>query len=615
MSSVATSDAVNAEADAERRPGLLRQVWSILSPAEQRRFLMLQPLVVCTALLETAGLASIVPFLALLSDPTALEREGALKTAYTALSFTSPTSFFFAVGVFVLVLVTVGNAVSGLTTWALLRFSWMGNHTLSLRLLESYLARPYAYFLENNGAELAKNILAEVGQVVSGILVAVTHMLARSVVLVGILVTLLAIDPMMAVGTGGVFGLLYGGIFAAIRRRLKKYGALRNAANGARHKQATEALAGVKELKLYGLEHIAAQAYSGPSLTFGTMQTRASVMGQLPRYALESIAFGGVLVIVLGLLQRGQGLTEVLPVLGLYAFAAYRMLPGLQAIFTGLTTVRFAATALDTLYRDLHRELPPPLPAAIPVTFNAALRLENVHFSYRNTRRAALAGINLTLHPGEWLALVGPTGAGKSTVVDVLLGLLEPSAGAVFVDDVAVTGGALRGWQQMVAYVPQQIFMLDDSIERNICFGVPPSAVDHERVREAARIAQIHTFIESELPQGYATRVGERGVRLSGGQRQRLGIARALYRRPKLLVLDEATSALDNATEAEFFAALRVALKDVAVVSIAHRLSTTRCFDRILILEHGRVVDSGDYAELTARSPHFRLGVQDGAEA
>jgi ABC-type multidrug transport system fused ATPase/permease subunit len=217
-----------------------------------------------------------------------------------------------------------------------------------------------------------------------------------------------------------------------------------------------------------------------------------------------------------------------------------------------------------------------------------------------------LRGIDLTIPAGQWLALVGPTGAGKSTLVDVLLGLLVPQHGAIIIDDTALRGPVERlGWQQNVAYVPQQIFLLDDSILRNIAFGVTSGEIDHERVMEAARIAQVDDVIAS-LPAGLETVVGERGIRLSGGQRQRIGIARALYRRPAVLVLDEATSALDNATEARFFAELKRRLTGVTVLSIAHRLSTTRSFDRIVVLEQGCIVESGTYAELKGSSPHFR---------
>ena len=573
----------------EPMPGVLRQVWSILSPDERRRFLLLQPLVIVTGLLETAGLASVVPFLALLSDPQAVDRHKLLRFAYDAFGFASTTSFFFAVGVGVFVVITVGNGVNALTTWALLRFAWDGNHAISLRLLENYLARPYVFFLENNSSELAKNILIEVNQVVGGVLVVAMQMIARMAILVGIMSTLLVVDPMMAVATGGVFGVLYGGMFALVRKQLQRDGVLRHQANSHRHKVAAEALGSIKELKLYGLESEVSKLFEGPSRLFGLTQARAAVVGQLPRYALETIAFGGVLLIILGLLWRGDSLNQVLPVLGLYAFAAYRMLPGLQAIFTGFASIRFAQSAVDTLYRDLAVQTPTVRVVDTGRELVGHVELKDVRYSYPNAGRIALDGVSTSIASGEWVAFVGRTGAGKSTLIDVLLGLLTPDAGSVAIDGTDLSSGVLQRWQSRIAYVPQQIFLIDDTIENNICFS---QSIDLKRLENAARIAQIHDFIVTELPDKYRTVIGERGIRLSGGQRQRIGIARALYRDPLLLVLDEATSALDNTTEEAFFTALRSGLAGVSVVSVAHRLSTTKYFDTVRTVDHGVIIDA-----------------------
>lgn len=588
--------------------GVLVKVLTILSPAQRRRLLLLVPAVILCALLETAGVVAIVPFLALLSDPTAVGRSQMLSWAYDALGFATQERFFFAVGAGLLVLVTVGNVVNALTNWALLHFSWMANHTLGLRLLESYLGRPYGYFLGQNTAELAKNILAEVSSVVGGIVVTLVQLVAKCVGMASILVALLIMNPLMAVGVGGVFGGSYGVLFFFIRKKLSADGRHRLVANEQRFKIAAEALGGVKELKLYGLESLVAQSFQAPSHRFAALQANTAVISQFPRYALESIAFGGVLLIVLALLGAGEALAQALPVLGLYAFAAYKTLPGLQVVFAGLTQIRFNLSSLDLLYRDLHREQPappPPFPDQ-PVEFAQQLEIDDVHFTYANAERAAVGGISLVLRPGEWIAFVGPTGSGKSTLVDLLLGLLRPNRGELRVDGTSVDDAQLQAWQQHVAYVPQQIFLVDDTVARNICFGVPPHLVDDTRMRAAARMAQIDAFIAGELPKGYETLIGERGVRLSGGQRQRLGIARALYRAPRLLVLDEATSALDNETEARFFAALRAA-SAISVVSIAHRLTTTRGFDRIYVVEGGVVVDQGHYDELVQRNHQFKM--------
>ncbi len=589
--------------------GPMAKVWSILTTVERRELVLLSPAVIAMALLETAGVASIVPFLGLLSDPAIIDNQPLLLSVYNGLGFASRQSFFFAVGSAMLALVTVSNVVSALTTWSLLRFSWMKNHTLATRLLGAYLLQPYAFFLDKNSADLGKNILSEVQAVVSGVIVQGVSLLARFAVIVFVLAALVVLDPLMALGVVVVFGGVYGGLFISIRRRVAAAGKQRLALNQARFKVAQEALSGVKELKLYGLEKVALDQFAVSSRGFAEKQAANAVVSAIPRYGLETIAFGGVLLIVLYLLRRGERLESVLPVLGLYAFAAYRLLPALQTVFAGMTSLRFNLSSLDVLYRDLsgYEASSQHLGASSEIAFARGVHLDNVGFQYGASDKPTLANIDLRIAAGEWVAFVGPTGAGKSTLVDILIGLLAPSSGRVNVDDVDVSEPLLRaGWQRHVAYVPQSIFLLDDTIAKNIAFGIPDEAVDMQRVREAAAIAQIDAFIAAELPQAYETRIGERGVRLSGGQRQRIGIARALYRGPALLVLDEATSALDNATEAAFFTALHASHDQCAVVSIAHRLSTTRDFDRIVVLNAGRIVDAGTFVELSARSPHFR---------
>jgi ABC-type multidrug transport system fused ATPase/permease subunit len=605
----AEADDVHAVADDGVRPvGLLRRLFYVLSPAEKRQLWMLLPAVIVMALLDAAGLASIVPFLGLLADPDAIENSAVLGWAYSAGGFTSSKGFFFAVGLAVLGILTFGNLFSAATTYALLRFSWMRNHSLSMRLLRGYLRRPYGYFLTQNTSQLAQRILAEVQQVVAGIVVASMQLSARLVVVAFVLVALVLLDPMMAVGVGAAFGVVYGALFMIVRRRLTLLGKRRIDANRERFRLAAEMLTGIKEVKLAGLEEVFLSRYAQPSFAFANTVAEKQVIAQLPRFALETIAFGGVIVIVLYLLRSGQGLTDVLPVLGVYAFAAYRMLPSLQQIFAGLSGLRAAAASLDALVEDL----PPatdedelPRAEVAPLPFEEELRLENVSFRYENADTDALAEIDLSLRPGEWVALVGPTGSGKSTLVDVLLGLLVPERGRLIVDGTPVSEAMLAAWSANAGYVPQQIFLADDTVAHNIAFGDEADEVDRERLEHAAKVAQIHDFITEELPGGYDAMIGERGVRISGGQRQRLGIARAVYRRPRFLVLDEATSALDNETEARFFDALHGALRDVSVISIAHRLSTTRTFDRIHVIERGRIVDSGTYDELATRSALF----------
>jgi ATP-binding cassette, subfamily B, bacterial PglK len=588
---------------------MLKKLISILSASERRQLGKLVPMVIVMALLETAGVASIVPFLGLLSDENALTRSAFLSKAYTLFSFSSREQFFFAVGLSVLGVFLTSNVWSALTTWRLISFTNMRAHALSVRLLESYLHRPWAFFLKNNTADLGKNILSEVHTVVTGILGQFVNLSARVVVIGAILSLLIVIDPVMAFGVFIVFGGVYGTIYYSLRRRATLRGRERVSLNQVQYKIAQEALAGAKELKLYGLESVAVEAFSRVSYRFARLAANNAVSVQLPRFAIETVAFGGVLVMVLMWLRGGQPLEQLLPVLGLYAFAAYRMLPSLQTAFASFNSLRFNLGSLDVLVADLQQSADIQLGSpehTPPAPFRRHIRLQNVSFRYETATRQTLDAISFEQRPGEWVAFVGSTGAGKTTIVDVLLAVLEPDAGCVFVDDKKLTEEISRAaWQRNCAYVPQSIFLVDDTVLHNIAFGVPSEEVNRDRATWAATIAQLQDFIERELPKGYDTVVGERGMRLSGGQRQRIGIARALYRNPKYLVLDEATSALDNTTEARFFAALRSELSGIAVVSIAHRLSTTRTFDRIIMMDNGRIVDAGNYGTLRAKYPEF----------
>lgn len=590
-----------------RERGIIAKLLYVLSEREKKQLTLLFPAVVLMAVLDTLGIASIVPFLALLSDPSAIEENALLGWAYTTFHFASKESFFFAVGLGVLAMLTIGNAFNAVTTWALLRFSWMRNHSLGMRLLETYARRPYAFFLTTNTSALSQKVLSEVQQVVSGLIVQFLQLAARVVVIAFILAALLVIDPAMAVGVGVVFGGLYGSVFWSVRKKLRVLGQRRVEANRLRFKLAGEMLTGIKEVKLAGLEKLFLQRFAAPSAEMARTMASANVIGQLPRFALETVAFSGVLLMVLYLLWQGKPLNDVLPVLGLYAFASYRMLPGLQAIFTGLATVRSNLPALDSLLEDMdiEAEAEKPLRQVEPLPFERSIALENVTFRYPTGERPVLRDLSLEIRKGEWNAFVGPTGSGKSTLVDLILGLLEPDAGRVLVDGQPIIGTDMRRWQRNAGYVPQQIFLADDTVARNIAFGDEDEQIDEARLRRAAEVAQIADFVERELPQGFETKVGERGIRLSGGQRQRIGIARALYREPRLLVLDEATSALDGATEERFFEALRREFRECTVISIAHRLTTTRDFDCIHVLEAGAIVESGTFRELVERNEHF----------
>ncbi len=586
-----------------------RRMHDLMDASERRKLWLLTPLLTANALFQVLGIASVMPFLSLIANPDVIQEQPILAWLYQLLGFESTLSFTIFAGAAVLVLLVISNAFAALTQYSLLRFSWGLNHTISVRMLRAYLFKPYVYFLDHNSAGLAKNILNEVKHTVNHFLVAGMNLIARSAVAVCIIALLVIVDPMLALATFTFLGVAYAGVYLLVQRGMVEAGEQRSESDRERYKAAAEALAGIKEIKLLGMEQPFLRRYQKPSKRYSAAMSRQQVVSMVPRYAFETIAFGGMLVIILYLLARGHGVAALLPTLGVYAFATYRLLPALQGIFSSATELRFALASIDVLHRDLGEATLRPTAdrsEVEPLPLRDALELRDVTFTFPNSPRPLFEGFNLRIEPNTSVALVGTTGAGKSTAVDLLLGLLRPARGQLVVDGVAIDDETLPAWQQNLGYVPQEIYLADDSVAANIAFGVAQGEIDMAAVELAARRANIHDFIVQEMPQGYLTEIGERGVRLSGGQRQRLGIARALFHDPAVLILDEATSALDNVTEESIFDSVSDLGTSKTVVMIAHRISTVRDCDVIYVLEHGRIVDSGSYQELIERSQTFR---------
>lgn len=593
----------------------IRKIYEILSPKEVRQAYKLFGMVLVMALLETAGVASIMPFIAVLANPQIIENNRYLSSVYRLFGFTSPSVFLSFLGGLVFVFLVVSIAFKAVTTWALLRFTHMREYSLGIRLVAGYLNRPYEWFLGRHSADLGKSVLSEVQEVVNGAIIPLMQMLAQGAVVLALLSLLIVADPVLALGIGGALGVGYGGVYFILRNRITKMGIKREAANNDRFRILSEAFGGMKEVKVSGLEAALIRRYNEPAKSVARSITAVQLAKQMPRFALEVLAFGGMLLVVLYLMNTHGRFDQVMPVIALYALGSYKLLPALQQVYVHLSTLRFAEPALDKLYADL-LSIPASLEAStaiVPGFLKTGLALRGVTYGYPEASRLALDNLDLDIPAHSTIGLVGPTGSGKTTAVDILLGLLRPARGALEVDGVVIDATNSRNWQKMLGYVPQQIFLVDDTIGANIAFGVTPEAVDPAAVERAARVANLHDFIVHDLPNGYATRIGERGVRLSGGQRQRIGIARALYHGPRVLVLDEATSALDNLTEQAVMEAVHNLGHEITIIMIAHRLSTVRECDCIYVLDRGQVSARGTYDELLASSDHFRRLAEAGA--
>ena len=568
---------------------------------------------VLMGLIDVIGISSVFPFMAVVAKPEIVQANGTLNSIYEYLGFGSIYRFLFFMGIVVLFAIFITNLFGAFVTWLTLRFSHALGHELSLRILRGFVGKPYTFFLGRNSTTLSLVAVGEVGGLVTGVLVPGLQAVSKAIVACFILALLISVDVLLALTVAVVVGGAYLGIFLVVRRRVAYLGEASVESNRVRYKAANEAFGGIKELKILGLEQELLERFAKASDAYARAQVQSGLIAALPRYALETLAFGGVLLILLYLLAVKKDIAQALPLIALYSVAGYRLMPAIQQVFTGLALARFGLANLEGFHREL-ADIRPASAAAppsrrdsvTPLPFEREIELKGVAVSYPGAGAYALKEVSIRIAKNSTIGLVGATGSGKTTLVDALLGLLEPLHGRILVDGVQLSNDNLRRWQNRIGYVQQSIYLIDDTIERNIAFGIPDDRIDHARVVGAAKLANIHDFIEAESRDGYQSMVGERGVRLSGGQRQRIGIARALYHDPDVLILDEATSALDGVTEDVIIDAIRSLAHRKTIILIAHRLTTVQDCDAIFLLEDGRIVDEGSYEDLLARNSNFR---------
>lgn len=587
------------------------KIIGLFDHTERRRVWALLLLIVVAGLIETAGVVSIMPFLAVVATPEAVDNSAMLRSAYQFLGSEDVEQFILWLGLLTVAVISVSNGVAALTAWAIFRFTYHQGYRLGQRLLKCYLSQPYVFFLTHNTLDLARNVYDEVPRVVSGVVLPSMQVVSKSVSVVMILTLLMVVDVMLAAIVLCTFAAAYYVLHTTVQRRLMRVRDVASRSRAASFRLASEALSGIKELKILGREAQCLRAYALPAMAVADADASNQLLGTVPKYLLETLAFGGIVVVVLFMLARNESRAAALPLMALYAFAGYRLLPALQQIYSNLNYVQYYSPSLrllDAQFAEAARCMLPdrggdPTDALV---LKSSIEFSGVTFKYPTAAMPVLTDMDLLIHANTIVGIVGRTGGGKSTALDILIGLLQPTSGVLRVDGVTLAQARLRAWQNGIGYVPQQIYLSDGTVAENIAFGAPREEIDMDRIAGAAKAAQLHDFINDELPTGYETVIGERGIRLSGGQRQRIGIARALYRDPSLLVLDEATSALDNLTEAAIMDSLRRLSRQKTVVLVAHRFTTLRLCDRIIVVADGRVSAQGSYDELLSSSDLFR---------
>ena len=564
-------------------------------------------MILTMALIDMVGVASIMPFMAVLANPELIETNKILAEMYVYSRSADKESFFFLLGLIVFFILVFSLFFKGVTAYFQIRFAMMCEYTIGKKFIEGYIYQPYVWFLNRNSAELGKNILSEVQTVILNVVMPFITIFSQGAVVIAIFVLLLFIDTLLSLSVCFFLGVFYFGIYKTMSRKLSAIGQSRLDANEGRFTAVIETFAASKEIKIGNHEDFCIKRFSNPAKIYAKQQIKAEVISTLPRFMFESIAFGGLMLVILYLMNNKGNFSNSIPIVTLYAFAGYRLMPALQFIYRAVSQIRFAEPSLNFLHNDLIKleKLNPSPKNFNIVKFEKDIQLKNIVFKYPNSKNLVLKKLSLKILAKNVVALVGKTGSGKTTIVDLIMSIIDPLNGTLEVDGKIINSNNCKSWQKIIGYVPQQIYLANDTIEANIAFGVDVDKIDFSEIERSAKIANLHEFVTNQLPEGYKTFIGERGVRLSGGQRQRIGIARALYNNPKVLIMDEATSALDSLTEKGIMQTINELRNDITIIIIAHRLSTVRECDQIYLVDNGKIIAQGNFLELVKKNDMF----------
>jgi len=543
-------------------------------------------LILFNGLLQLIGVTSIFPFFALAADPERL-RNSKLGTAFLSLLPPMDNNHLLVVaGCFSILMLLVASIGSIASEVIRIRYAYGFCHWLRQRLFRSYTSRPYEYFLARNSAELTQR-MQDVMSFIQNVLLPIGEIITRIVMVILLVGTVFLVQPCVAIGAIVLLGGFYLAVFLWLSPKTKLIGEAFQKHNVGFWKNTNQLLHGIKTITVHDRSRFFMKNALDHSFSIGLAQRKIPIYSNGPRYLIEPIALGGLVSIVIFLAHQGRPFSDILPNLSVMALAAYRLLPTLQLLYAQLVTVstnNYTLTQLEEEIIQFEKEtelISEETESLSLPNFEREIRLENLTFRYNQSDKPTLRDFSLTIEKNDSIGIAGPSGSGKSTLVDLILGLHQPQGGCIFIDGEKLTTVNISAWRRMIGYVPQDIYLIDDTISANIAFGIPPADVDLNVLRQAAEGAQILDFIET-LPNGFQAQVGERGVRLSGGQRQRIGLARALYHKPQILILDEATSALDNHTELAVMDTIHRLQGTLTIITIAHRLSTLERCDKII---------------------------------
>lgn len=591
------------------------KAWALFDQVERRRAIRVLFVMVLSGLMSAVMIASVMPFLRILSNSGEINSIPGLEILRDWAGIESEYSLLIATGLGSILIILVASSMQILRVGLVNSFILTKSHTLAKRLLENYLLKDYEYFLNRHTDEITTEILSETTEAVERFLRPAAEILASLWSIVMICALLFWVDFEVTLVLFASMSTVLWVLFRFTRRRLDSLGRLRASSNLERFKVVGEALDGIKEVKLLSAERFFLDRFTGPSSAMANASVSASLISQVPSYVIQALAFCGTIILCLALItpgsiESGNAVGEVLPLLGLYAFAGQRLLPEFNRVYFSLSAMRYGAGAISSIHAALSEFAKQSEANDISLSSSAAIKgtieFHEIEYAYPGVNEPNLRIDYLQIVEGETIGVVGATGSGKTTFADLLLGLLIPNRGRILVGGNMLDQEKLTAWRKRIAYVPQEIFLRDASVAENIAFGIIENSINLEHVEKVSKIAQLDKFITEQLPASYQTKLGEKGIRLSGGQKQRLGIARALYHEADVLVLDEATSALDTVTESDVMSTISSLSDDKTVFIIAHRLSTLRECDRIIFFKEGRLAAVGSWSELIAQDPDFQ---------
>ena len=589
---------------------LLKNLFKLLSPNQRKRFYLLQFLVIVMSVFEILGVASIIPFMALVGDMNQLEQNTFIAEIYRLSGITSESQFVFLIGLCVLGLLFISMIISIFTTWGLSMFANKIGTEIADRLYTYYLQKDWLFHASGSSAQLTKKIATETMRVTGAVLVPLMQMNSKVVLSFLMSLSIFLYDPKIALIGLSIFAISYFFLFKGVRNRLNKNGIAISEVNEERYRLMNEGFGGIKDLLLLGRDSDFINRFNKSGKTLAYSQGTNAALAQAPRYFVELLAFGSMIVLILYLIASHNGnLGMILPILSVYAIGTIKLLPAFQQIYSSIAIIKANIPAFESIQKDLYDSLHIES-KSLKLEQNYlnpknSISIENITFTYPNKEEPALNKLNMLIPSNSVIGIVGPSGSGKSTLIDILLCLIKPDNGHLKIDDEIINYKNRRSWQNTIGFVAQSIFLSEGTIAENVAFGIPEKQININQVQKVLELAHLKDFI-STLDQGIHTKVGERGVQLSGGQRQRIGIARALYHNAEVLVFDEATSSLDGITEKMIMEAIHNFSGKKSIILIAHRLKTVKKCDKIFFINKGKVTDQGTYQELIESNKHFK---------